>query len=498
MNPAAAANVGLRRAQGRFVSPKAADTYLSDEIIATIARRDLHENALYRCDRCDVTLSARDLEKLDDDSLLARLESLDSTRHSRMPHPPQWYIRDLHTNACGDFLLMSRKMWHTVRGFPLDNTVLSLDCDSLIMHAAAALGSHEICLPPSCRIFKGSHARLFTNRITQVWSPWQSEARQVPGQAPLVAGADAVSKPVRLSHAQGRRCRKRSRSVDRAQLRQARRAMGARHPFRSCRSRRTGDWAINRSRKGYFAGRVGTCPATQPSHERRAGRFPGRRSWQPVARADERTAKPMLDVGGRPFLDYLLDEASRHGIKRALLLCGYRAGDLTPIYNGRTIRGMRIETVVETSRPAPPAPWRWRPTGSTRTSSSSTATRCSISTGWLFARARRRHHQAWCAWPLPAAFPATRYGRVVVDGPTSADFHRIRRPRTGRSTPASISCARRSCRSIGAAPCSLERDVLPGLATAGLIEGVRRRCAVHRHRHPRRTSSVRKPSFPAS
>ena len=174
VNPAAAAKVGLRRAQGRFVSPKAADTYLSDEIIATIARRDLHENALYRCDRCDVTLSARDLEKLDDNSLLARLESLDSTRHSRMPHPPQWYIRDLHTNACGDFLLMSRKMWHTVRGFPLDNTVLSLDCDSLIMHAAAALGSHEICLPPSCRIFKGSHERLFTNRITQVWSPWQS------------------------------------------------------------------------------------------------------------------------------------------------------------------------------------------------------------------------------------------------------------------------------------------------------------------------------------
>ena len=54
-------------------------------------------------------------------------------------------------------------------------------------------------------------------------------------------------------------------------------------------------------------------------------------------------AKPMLDVGGRPFLDYLLDEASRYGIKRALLLCGYRAGDLTPIYNGRTVRGMRIE-----------------------------------------------------------------------------------------------------------------------------------------------------------
>jgi hypothetical protein len=179
MNPAAAANVGLRRAQGRFVSPKASDTYLSDEIIGTIARRDLHENALYRCDRCDVTLSAKDLLELPDERLLTRLESLDSTRYSRVPHPPQWYIRELHTNACGDFLLMSRKMWHTVRGFPLDNTVLSLDCDSLIMHAAVALGSHEICLPAGCRIFKGRHARLFTNRITHVWTPVQSAVDRV-------------------------------------------------------------------------------------------------------------------------------------------------------------------------------------------------------------------------------------------------------------------------------------------------------------------------------
>jgi len=175
MNPAAAANVGLRRAEGRFVSPKAADTFLSNEIIATIARRDLHENAIYRCDRCDVTISARDLMELEDESLMGHLERLNSIRLSHIPNPPQWYIRELHTNACGDFLLMSHKTWHTLRGFPLDNTVLSLDCDSLIMHAAVALGSHEICLPPACRTFKGRHARLFTNRISYVWTPLQSK-----------------------------------------------------------------------------------------------------------------------------------------------------------------------------------------------------------------------------------------------------------------------------------------------------------------------------------
>lgn len=174
MNPAAAANVGLRRAQGRFVTPKAADSFFSRDIITAIARRDLHANGLYRCDRCDITLSSADLQERDDDVFLANLESRDSTRLSRLPHPPQWYIRDLHTNACGDFLLMSREMWHTVRGFPLDGTVLSLDCNSLLMHAAVALGSHEISLPASCRVFKGRHARLFTNRISYCWSPLQS------------------------------------------------------------------------------------------------------------------------------------------------------------------------------------------------------------------------------------------------------------------------------------------------------------------------------------
>ncbi len=183
MNPAAAANVGLRRAHGRFVTPKAADTYLSDDTIAALARRNLSENAIYRCDRHDVVLSASDLEEPDDAALLAHLESLDSTRHSRLAHLPQWHIRDLHTNACGDFLLMSHVMWHKVRGFPLDNTVLSLDCDSLIMHEAAALGSHEICLPPSCHVFKGVHSRLFSNRITLVWSPWQSRVDRFMARA---------------------------------------------------------------------------------------------------------------------------------------------------------------------------------------------------------------------------------------------------------------------------------------------------------------------------
>lgn len=175
MNAAAAANVGLRRARGAFITPKAADSYLSAELVAMLAKRTLKDDAMYRCDRVDVALSATDLADPDDAALLDKLSNLQGTRHSRLSKSPQWRIRDLHTNACGDFLLMSRTMWQTVRGFPLDGTVLSLDCDSLIMHAAAALGLQEVCLPPACRIFKGAHAHLFSSRVTPVFKPWQAK-----------------------------------------------------------------------------------------------------------------------------------------------------------------------------------------------------------------------------------------------------------------------------------------------------------------------------------
>ncbi len=59
------------------------------------------------------------------------------------------------------------------------------------------------------------------------------------------------------------------------------------------------------------------------------------------------TPKPVLPVGGRPFLDYLLDEASRYGFARCLLLCGYRADSIQKAYDGRSIRGMRVETAIE-------------------------------------------------------------------------------------------------------------------------------------------------------
>jgi D,D-heptose 1,7-bisphosphate phosphatase len=44
--------------------------------------------------------------------------------------------------------------------------------------------------------------------------------------------------------------------------------------------------------------------------------------------------KPMLDVGGQPFLDYLIENARRHGLKRIVLLCGFQADVVADRYAG--------------------------------------------------------------------------------------------------------------------------------------------------------------------
>src|SRR5579883_570987 len=168
-----AANVGIRRARGRFVTPKASDTFFSPQAIAMLARRDLDDGTMYRIDRHDLVIEDEAIWQLDDDALLAKLRCLPSMPHAWIRQSEHWGLRNLHTNACGDFTLMSLRHWYRLRGHPPDATVLTLDIASLVMHAAAALGLRECRWPDDCRIYKPSHENVSNARISQVWSGWQ-------------------------------------------------------------------------------------------------------------------------------------------------------------------------------------------------------------------------------------------------------------------------------------------------------------------------------------
>ena len=168
-----AANVGIRRARGRFITPKASDTFFSPEVIETIARHDLDPDTMYRMDRHDITIDDIASWELDDDALLRKMGSLPATPQAWIQQMSFWGLRELHTNACGDFTLLNAGYWHLLRGHQRDTTVLSLDIDSLIVHAAAALGVRECRWHSSCMVYKPMHNRLNASRVTQVWAPWQ-------------------------------------------------------------------------------------------------------------------------------------------------------------------------------------------------------------------------------------------------------------------------------------------------------------------------------------
>jgi hypothetical protein len=168
-----AGNVGIRRARGQFVTPKASDTFFSSQTIAMLARRDLDESMMYRIDRHDVTIDDEAIWDLDDEALIARLGQMPSFPHAWIEQAEHWRLRNLHTNACGDFTLMNIRHWRRLRGHPRDDTALTLDIDSLVLHAAAAIGVREHRWPDDCRVYKPSHGNLHSARVIQQWAGWQ-------------------------------------------------------------------------------------------------------------------------------------------------------------------------------------------------------------------------------------------------------------------------------------------------------------------------------------
>jgi GT2 family glycosyltransferase len=63
---------------------------------------------------------------------------------------------NLHTNACGDFTLLSKEDWNTVRGYP-ELEVFSMHLDSLLCYAAHHSGAREATLSDPMRIYHIEH-----------------------------------------------------------------------------------------------------------------------------------------------------------------------------------------------------------------------------------------------------------------------------------------------------------------------------------------------------
>lgn len=195
-----AKNVGIRRAKGKFVLATNVDVLFSDELVAFLGSGKLQPERMYRIDRYDVDedvpVDAKTIEQLAYCKahvirVNSRMATVDLRTGERHGAPSTWLVPlrvavlvrkklgqgymdklrrfvpsyllrrvppvlDLHTNACGDFTLLSRESWAEVRGYP-ELEMFSMHLDSLLCYIAHYSGMTETVLEEPMRIYHIEH-----------------------------------------------------------------------------------------------------------------------------------------------------------------------------------------------------------------------------------------------------------------------------------------------------------------------------------------------------
>ncbi len=178
-----AKNVGIRRAKGEYVLATNPDIIFSIELVRYLASEVLSPECFYRVDRYDVE-DVVSLDKSIEEQLEFCAENWvkvctlrgDMKRSYRfldyksLRETTAWLrdvvlnhsIAGVHTNASGDFLLMHKKHWHDLYGYPELTTHAHID--SYMCFMAVGCGLHQVVLKGRRRIYHQGHKRTTRSR----------------------------------------------------------------------------------------------------------------------------------------------------------------------------------------------------------------------------------------------------------------------------------------------------------------------------------------------
>jgi D,D-heptose 1,7-bisphosphate phosphatase len=189
-------------------------------------------------------------------------------------------------------------------------------------------------------------------------------------------------------------------------------------------------------------------------------------------RLGERTKtvpKPMLPVGGRPFLDTLIDEIARYDvIDEILLLAGHKAEIIQSRYEGATRGRARITVALE--------PGPLGTAGALVHAKDLLQERFLLLNGDSFfdfniLDLAVRAGTSLVHMALRADVTGDRYGRVLLDGDRVRSFMAPGQGATGPVNAGVYVLDRSIIGRAGALPASLEQDIFPALAAAGVMSG---------------------------
>ena len=159
---AAAGNVGIRRARGKFTVYRGNDVIYSNKLVEFLATHEFELDKFYRCDRIDI-----DQKVLQEDAIVTRnwhdVADLCSKYILRINDALSCKAQEisklpfLHTNACGDFTLTAQKNWELIRGFMVGEHSYALYSDSSALYALYGSGIKQEILKDDMVVYKPVH-----------------------------------------------------------------------------------------------------------------------------------------------------------------------------------------------------------------------------------------------------------------------------------------------------------------------------------------------------
>ena len=164
----AAVNCGIRRARGQFILPGVIDLLYSDELMSYIASRGLKGDERYRIDRYDVDRNVVQNDTLKKQLTYCQKNIIRINSHSHVSTKNG--LPDLHTNACGDFQLMSNHYWYLLRGYR-EADIIAAHVDGLLSYASYAAEVREVVLKDPMRLYHIDHDSKFNDRIERAKLP---------------------------------------------------------------------------------------------------------------------------------------------------------------------------------------------------------------------------------------------------------------------------------------------------------------------------------------
>lgn len=177
MNVNVAINCGIKRSRGDFILPSNVGLLYSDDLVSYIASKGLKKKERYRVDRCDVDRNVVECDTLEKQLDYCKNNIICTNAHIPKRTPRMRLMRNdlpnLHTNACGDFQLMSRCYWHLFRGYR-ESGIISSYTDGLLSYASYAAGIREIVLNNPMRLYHIDHDDKLNDMIKRTKLPFEN------------------------------------------------------------------------------------------------------------------------------------------------------------------------------------------------------------------------------------------------------------------------------------------------------------------------------------